>query len=201
MIAALAGVAALAGAVAAAAPPPPTVERVSPDVVTVGSQVGVFGAAPGAERGERVVVELKRCFDGTWSVATAVEAEAAGTWAAAYLPTLNGLVRARFRGVASTPARVRVRPYVNLDVLARPIFHVEVGVGRYLPGKRVYLERLTSGTWKRVASTRLKRDHASSYAISSGRFRYRAPTGATVRAVVPGTACYMKGLSRVQQAN
>ena len=193
------GAAAIAGASAAA---PPTLD-VSPAVVTIGSQVSVLGAAPGASQGERVVVEMKRCAESSWSLVTAVGAEAiaGGRWAAALQPTLNGLVRARLRGVTSAAVRVRVRPYVNLDILARPIFRVEVGVGRYIPGKRVYLERFAGGRWKRVASTQLERDHASFYAISSGRFRYRAPAGTSVRAVVPGASCFLRGVSRIQRTD
>jgi hypothetical protein len=165
----------------------------------IGSQANVV-VAPGTSPDERMTIEMKRCSDSSWRTVAAARSWPDGYWTAGIHPTFNALVRARVRDVTSAAVQVQVRPYVNLDVLARPWFRVEVGAGRYLSGKRVYLERFVGGTWKRAASTRLVRERAVAYAISSARFRARVAAGSRVRLVVPGTKCYLRGISNVQVA-
>ena len=145
-----------------------------------------------------MTIELKQCGNSSWSTAAAARSWPEGYWTAGIHPLLNGLVRARVRDVTSTPVQVQVRPYVNLDVLGRPWFRVEVGAAHYLPGKRVYLERFAAGTWKRAVSTRLARDRSHAWAVSSARFRARLTKGSRVRVVVPGTRCYLQGVSNIQ---
>ena len=147
-----------------------------------------------------MTIELKQCGNSSWSTAAAARSWPDGYWTAGIHPLLNGLVRARVRDVTSTPVQVQVRPYVNLDVLGRPWFRVEVGAAHYLPGKRVYLERFAGGTWKRAASTRLARDRSHAWAVSSARFRARMTRGSRIRVVVPGTGCYLQGISNIQVA-
>jgi hypothetical protein len=189
-------VAALGSAVAAA---PPLKIEVSPTVVIVGAQSNVV-VGPGTPAEERMAIEMKRCSESSWRTVAVARLWPDGYWTAGIHATFNALVRARVRDVTSASVQVQVRPYVNLDVLTRPWFTVEVGAGRYLTGKRVYLERFAGGTWKRAASTRLKRERAVAYAISSARFRARIAAGSRIRVVVPGTRCYLRGISNIQVA-
>ena len=190
------GLAAAAAAISVAAAAPLTIE-VKPTVVVVGEQANVI-VAPGIDRSERMTIEMRICSDSAWRTVAAARSWPDGYWTAGVHPTFNGSVRARVGATTSAPVRVQVRPYVNLDVLQRPWFKVEVGAGRYLPGKRVYLQQFANGAWRRVAATRLQRERAVAYAISSGRFSYRAPAGAKLRALVPAASCYLSGISRVE---
>jgi hypothetical protein len=192
------GLAAAAAAIAAAAAPL-TIE-VKPTVVLVGEQVNVI-VAPGVDPSERMTIEMRTCPDSTWRTVAAARSWPDGYWTAGIHPTFNGAVRARVRGMTSAAVPVKVRPYVNLDVLQQPWFKVEVAAGRYLPGKRVHLQRFVNGGWKRVATARLRRERAVAYAISSARFRYRAPAGAKLRALVPAASCYLSGVSRIEERN
>jgi hypothetical protein len=191
------GFAAAVAAISVAAAAPLTIE-VKPAVVVVGDQVNVI-VAPGTDRSERMTIEMRSCSDSTWRTVAAARSWPDGYWTAGVHPMLNASVRARVRDTTSAPVRVQVRPYVNLDVLQRPWFRVEVGAGRYLPRKRVYLQQFVNGAWKRVAVTRLQRERAVAYAISSGRFSYRAPAGAKLRAFVPAASCYLSGISRIEE--
>jgi hypothetical protein len=152
---------------------------------------------PGAD--ELILLDFKRCSETSWNVVATAKTDPSGQWGGGFTPTLNGLVRGRLNGSPSRTVPVQVRPYVGLDALTPPWFRVEVGVGRYLAGKRVYLERFSNGTWKRAASTRLARDRGTLYSISSGRLRLRAPTGTQVRAVIPGAKCYLRGVSLLER--
>jgi hypothetical protein len=157
------------------------------------------GALSSSGADELVFVDFRRCSETSWSVATTAKTDPGGNWAAGFRPTLSGLVRARWQGSPSRTVPVQVRPYVTLDALSPPWLKVEVGVGRYLVGKLVFLELFSNGTWKRAASTRLARERSMLYAISSGRVRLRAPAGTQVRAVVPGARCYLRGVSRLER--
>jgi hypothetical protein len=188
----------LAAALAVLAAAPLKVE-VTPPLVTIGSQAGVI-VSPGPAPDERVTIEMKRCVDTSWSTVAGARFSPDGYWTATIVPRFNALVRARVRDTTSTSARVQVRPYVTLDVLTRPWLKVGVGAGRYLPGKRIYIERFTAGLWKRTASARLAREGSFGFALSSVRFRLRLPAGTRIRAVIPGTACYLKGVSEIERA-
>jgi hypothetical protein len=196
MVGLAAAIAVLSGATAAAAP---LTIQVSPAVLVVGTQANVV-VAPGTPPSERMTIEMKQCGSSSWSTAAAARSWPDGYWTAGLHPLFNALIRARVRDVTSTPVQVQVRPYVNLDILKRPWFRVEVGAGRYLPGKRVYLERFAGGTWKRTASTRLSRERSHAWATSSAKFRARVSRGTRIRVVVPGTRCYLQGVSNVQVA-
>jgi hypothetical protein len=189
----------IAAIVGTAAPVAPLKIEVSPVVLVVGTQVNVI-VAPGTPPEERMTIEMKQCGNSSWKTVAAARSWPDGYWTAGLHPLFNGLVRARVRDTTSAPVQVQVRPYVNLDILKRPWFRVEVGAGRYLPGKRVYLERFAGGTWKRTASTRLSREFSHAWATSSARFRARVTRGTRVRVVVPAATCYLQGVSNVQVA-
>jgi hypothetical protein len=188
----------LAAAIALLAAAPLKIE-VSPAVLVIGTQANVI-VAPGTPPEERMTVEMKQCGRSSWSTAAAARSWPDGYWTAGLHPLFNALVRVRVRDVTSAAVQVQVRPYVNLDVLKRPWFRVEVGAGRYLPGKRVYLERFVGGAWKRTASTRLSRERSNAWATSSARFQARVNRGTRVRVVVPGAKCYLQGVSNVHVA-
>lgn len=192
---------ALAVGVAAAAPPPTL--TASGSTVPFGSMMTLQGTIPGAGAGQQVQIVAQVCgFSGAVPVGM-TSTKADGKYSYSFQPMLNSTVFVRAGDATSRSAPVRVRPVVQLRVLAPRIFAVDVssGNGAWFT-KAAQLQRYDARakSWKTIASAPLtpNSDPGALVAVSSAKLQATVRRGTKLRAVVSQAtvgSCYLPAAS------
>lgn len=171
-----------------------------PTVVRWFERVQLFGSVASGQAGQRVAIQVKQCGQRSFRTATSTETAEGGGWSAETYVQVNSVFRATWNDNTSGEVRVWQRPGVVLTQLTATRFKISVQALRYLPGKRVVLQRYVrpSGPWTNVRSVVLT--DARGGGLTSTTFRAVLPKGTLVRAVFPlsqARPCYLAGYSHM----
>ncbi|HEU0302982.1 MAG TPA: hypothetical protein VFR32_00225 [Gaiellaceae bacterium] len=163
--------------------------------------LGVFGAISSGAEGEYVAVLGKECgVPGAFFRALGgATTTAGGAWEASIFIRTKTTLRAEWKDAQSATVVVTPRAYLTLTKQPRG-FRVVVGMQTgSADGKRVVIERLTPGGWKKLQTVVVESDGYAPFAEKS-RVQLKVPKGTTLRAVLPRSqtgACYLAGYSKL----
>jgi hypothetical protein len=173
-------------AVVAAAPIGTVTVRAARGVVVFGKAVTLVGRVVGAPVGERLTVVERPARGAPRVHENAAVIGPAGTWSFVVRPSLGTRYEAQFRGRASGPVLVQVRPRLLLRKAGAGRVSLRVFAGRSLAGKTAFLQRWNAKKhrWVTIRRVRIKASRSSTVALATARLR--APRGSFVRMVLPG---------------
>lgn len=131
-------------------------------IVEFGQQITLFGTLS-TRRADRTVTILAQGAGHnsfTWSGTVLTQGE--GTWSIAIMPQIGTTYKALCDGVVSPKKSIGVRPAVSLGALSLQRFATHVAGVRSFAGRKVQLQRLSSGRWLTIARLHL---NASAVAV------------------------------------
>lgn len=176
---------------------PTTIEAAG--VVRYGRATTISGTLSRGERGVRVEVARRGCFDFQTRTVATTATRAGGRWSVRLRATSRTVFHAEVDAQTSLPLVVRVRPRVTLSRIARGRYRAQVVSGHSLRGQPVVLQRFTRRKWVTAKEVRLRRVARRGPAVISSRaFAARNTAGRRLRLSYsrPGEhACYAPATS------
>jgi len=153
--------------------------------------ITLSGKIPGAA-GQTVTLMSESCKISGANQLAKVRIGKSGSYAFRYQPALSTVFSLSWKGVTKT-ARVSVQPLVTLTRESAGRYRVDVATtnGVFLDGKRVELQRRAGSRWVTVVGGLLAKNSSEDLlTVTSSAVLAANVYGATLRAVLPASACY-----------
>jgi plastocyanin len=176
-------------------------------ILTYGGKTTLSGSISSGQSNQKVTVLAQPCGQPSLTPLTTVTTGAAGAYTYPAQPTLITTYQVRWKGAASTPLAVNVRPRVRLRKLAAGKFRATVSAAQSFAGKRATFQRYSPARrrWVAVRRFTLRAAGATTLPInpttlSRATFRSKVKRRLRVRVVLPKTqvgACYLAGVGNV----
>ncbi len=164
-------------------------------------QATLFGAVSSGNEHEDVILQAKDCGQNTFTGVAAIQTGAAGSFTTPYARAINSTIRAVWKGEASPPIVLRQQPRIDLLRRGRGLLAIGIGSRWQFWHKKALLQRRVGSRWTTVKTVLLTDVHAhagTGSTFTEAEFKYRAPRGTTLRAMLPADQakpCYLGAAS------
>ena len=161
----------------------------------------IFGAVSSGREGEDVTIQAKDCNLKTFTGVQVITTGEGGAYTSSFGRGINSTIRAVWKDEASPPVELRQQPHVQLRRLGGSRWQIGIGSRWQFWHKKALLQRRVGSKWvtlKTVLLTDVYSQAGASGTWTEEKFRFRAPRGWTLRAMLPADQakpCYLAAAS------
>jgi plastocyanin len=186
---------ALTGKVIVKGPPPAVTIGAALPILLYGQSTHISGAVSSQNAGENVTIWAQPYGQASYAQVSTLKTTTNGVWDYVVKPTLLTNYIARWKGIASQPISVQLRPNVLFSV-AKRYASVKVKSDRSLVGRKVYVQRFTRfGQWVKMRRVILGAHSAKLFRLRLRPGKYTLRIFMSLNQVGPG---YLDGFSQTR---